>query len=136
MSANHLSNLSIRMKASGYREQFRLEVIKSAIDGFNHMVEAEKTGGRQINRPRRWESDLRQKQKHNKKRKTGSMEGSHHVPLFVPHTPGSELAKLMRKKEEENNQGRKICFLVFELGGTKIHHLLWRPNPWGGQKQQ
>ena len=21
-----------------------------------------------------------------------------------------------------------------ELGGTKIHHLLWRPNPWGGGK--
>ena len=26
------------------------------------------------------------------------------------------------------------CFLVVELKGTTIHHLLWRPNPWGGQK--
>ena len=52
----------------------------------------------------------------------------------MPHTPGSELAKLMRKKEEENNQGRKIRFLVVELGGTKIHNLLWKPNPWAGDK--
>ena len=133
VSANHLSNLSSRMKASGYSEQFRLEVIKSAINGFNHMVEAEQTGGRPVNRPRSWESDLRQKQKHHKK-KNWFRGGGHHVPLFVPHTPGSELAKLMRKKEEENNQGRKIRFLVVELGGTKIHHLLWKPNPWGGQK--
>ena len=81
------------MKASGYSEQFRLEVTKSAIDGFNHMVEAEKTGGRPINRPRSLESDLRQKQKHHKK-KNWFRGGGHHVPLFVPHTPGSELAKL------------------------------------------
>ena len=36
----------------------------------------------------------------------------------------------MRKKEEENNQGRKIRFLIVEQGGTKIHNLLWTPNPW------
>ena len=40
----------------------------------------------------------------------------------------------MRRKEEENNQGRKIRFLIVELGGTKIHHLLWKPNPWAGDK--
>ena len=34
--------------------------------------------------------------------------GGHHVPVFVPHTPGSELARRMRAKEQENNQGRKI----------------------------
>ena len=36
----------------------------------------------------------------------------------------------MRAKEEENNQGRKIQFLIVEQGGTKIHNLLWTPIPW------
>ena len=133
MAAGHLSHLSSRMRASGYEEQFRLEVIKSAVEGFNKMVEAEKSGGRPVNRPRSWEADKRQQQKYSKKR-SWYKGGGHHVPLFVPHTPGSELAKLMRKKEEENNQGRKIRFLIVELGGTKLHHILWRPNPWAGGK--
>ena len=133
VAASHLSNLSNRMKASGYSEVFRLQIIKSAVDGFNKMVEVERKGGRPLNRPRSWEEDCRQKQKHQKKRSWFS-KGGYHVPVFVPHTPGSELAKLMRRKEEENNQGRKIRFLIVELGGTKIHHLLWKPNPWAGDK--
>ena len=36
----------------------------------------------------------------------------------------------MRAKENENNQGRKTLFLIVELGGKKIHNLLWTPNPW------
>ena len=36
--ANHLSDLSKRMKASGYKEQFRMEVIKSAVEGLEKMA--------------------------------------------------------------------------------------------------
>jgi hypothetical protein len=36
----------------------------------------------------------------------------------------------MQAKEEENNQGRKTRFLIVELGGKKIHNLLWTPDPW------
>ena len=68
------------------------------------MVKVEREGGRPLNRPRSWEEDERQKSKFNKK-KNWFWTGGHHVPLFVPHTPGSELAKRMRGKEEENNQG-------------------------------
>ena len=123
VAAGHLSNFSSRMKSSGYCQKFRLEVIKSAVNGFHKMVQLERDGGRPLNRPRTWEEDKRQKQKHQKK-KNWFRAGGHHVPVFVPLTPGSELARRMRKKEEENNQGRKIRFLIVELGGTKIHHLL------------
>ena len=64
VAAGHLSHLSSRMRASGYEEQFRLEVIKSAVEGFNKMVEAEKSGGRPVNRPRSWEAHKRQQQKY------------------------------------------------------------------------
>ena len=43
------------------------------------------------------------------KRNAGSRkEAGYDVPLFVPHTPGGELAKRMRMKEAQNNQGRRI----------------------------
>ena len=71
------------------------------------------------------------RQEHRESRKQNWFRaGGHHVPVFVRHTPGSELAKSMRAKEEENNQGRKIRFLIVEQGGTKFNNLLWTPNPW------
>ena len=97
------------------------------------MTKVEEEGGRPVNRPRTWEPDLRQKQKHLKGR-NWFRNGGHHVPLFVPHTAGSQLANMVRAKEEENNQGRKIRFLICEVGGTKLHNLNWKPNPWCGEK--
>ena len=99
------------------------------------MVESKKSWGRPINRPRSWQADQRQKQKHDKK-KYWFRRGGHHVPLFVPHTPGSELVKLMKRKEEENNQGRQICFPIVELGGTKLHHIRLETQPLGRAEVQ
>ena len=33
-----------------------------------------------------------------------------------------------------HKKGRKIRFLVYEVGGTKIQNLNWKPNPWCGDK--
>ena len=108
------------MKASGDPERFRLEIIKSGVEGFEKMVKTEVEGGRPINRPRSWEADKRQVQKHMKGRNWFRNAG-HHVPIFVPHTPGSQLAKLIPAKKEKNNQGRP-------------GNLNWKPNPWCGEK--
>ena len=124
-----MTNLCVCMKAAGYDENFRLEKAKSAMNGFTKMVEVEREGERLINRPRSWEEDSRQIKK-DSKQKNWFRAGGHHVPVFVPHTPGSELARRMPAKEEENNQGRKTRFLIIELGGKKIHNLLWTPDPW------
>ena len=131
VAAGHLTDLCMRMRAAGYNEKFRLEVIKSAMHGFERMVKVEEEGGRPVNRPRSWEEDRCQVQvqKHSRQQ-NWFRAGGRHVPVFVPHTPGSELAKRMRAKEEENNQGRKTSFLIVELGGSKIHNQLWKPNPW------
>ena len=124
VAAEHMTELCARMKAAGYDEKFRLEVVKSAMDGFGKMVKVEREGGRLVNRPRSWEEDSRQARKASQQQ-NWFRSGGHHVPVFVPHTPGSELAKRMRAKENENNQGRKTRFLIVELGGKKIHNLLW-----------
>ena len=56
------------------------------------------------------------------------------IPLFIPHTPGEELVKRIRKKEAENNQGRTIRFLVVGKGGVTLENTLRRSNPWAGGK--
>ena len=54
------------------------------------------------------------------------------MPLFVPHTPRGVLAKAMREKEAQNNQGRKIRFKIVEKGGVTLEQMLRRSNPWAG----
>ena len=55
------------------------------------------------------------------------------MPLFVPHTPGGELAKRMREAEAKNHQGRKIRFKIVEKGGITLENLLRRSNPWSAE---
>ena len=106
-TAKHLNNFSARMKASGYGEKYRLEVIKSGVESFEKMVMEEKNGGRPINQGRTWNEDQRQKKKELQK-KNWYRSGGFDVPLFVPHTPNGELAKRMKEVEAKNQQGRKI----------------------------
>jgi hypothetical protein len=108
-------------------------VIKSGVEGFDKMVKEEREGGRPVNRPRSWEEDRRQKKKE-LQAKNWYRQGGYDVPLFVPHTPRGELAKLMRAKEAENNQGRKIRFKIIEKGGVTLEQKLRRSNPWAGGK--
>ena len=55
------------------------------------------------------------------------------MPLFVPHTPRGELVKRMKKKETENNQGRKIRFKFVGKGGLTLERKLKKIKPlvWG-----
>ena len=128
-TAKHLNNFSARMRASGYGEKYRLEVIKSGVEGFEKMVMEEKNGGRPINQRRTWNEDQRQKKKELQK-KNWYRSGGFDVPLFVPHTPNGELAKRMKEAEARNHQGRKIRFKIIEKGGVTLENLLRRSNPW------
>ena len=128
-TANHLNDFSKRLRLSGYNQDYRYQIIKSGVEGFEKMKDVASQGGRPINSPRTWEEDLRQKKKYFKK-KTWFKKGGFDVPLFVPHTPRGELAKRMRRKEGENNQGRKIRFRIVEKGGITLEQKLRRSNPW------
>ena len=130
-TVKHLNDFSERMKLSGYNEDYRYQVIKSGVEGFDKMLEEEQNGGRPINRPKSWEEDKRQKKKELQKR-TWYRKGGFDVPIFVPHTPRGVLAKAMREKEAQNNQGRKIRFKIVERGGVTLEQKLRRSNPWAG----
>ena len=132
-TVKHLNDFSERLKLSGYDEDYRFQVIKSGVEGFDKMLIEEQTGGRPINRHRSWEEDQRQKKKELQK-KNWFRTGGYDVPLFVPHTPRGALAKAMREKEAQNNQGRKIRFKIVEKGGVSLERKLRRSNPWAGGK--
>ena len=67
------------------------------------------------------------------KRNAGSRKEAMMSPIFVLHTPGGELAKRMRMKEAQNNQGRRIRFKIVEKGGITLEQLLRRSNPRAGE---
>ena len=116
VTVKHLDNFCERMKASGYNENYRFQVLKSGVEGFDKMLEVERSGGRPINRPRSWEEDERQKKKELQS-KVWFRAGGFDVALFVPHTPNGELAKRIRRMEAENHQGRSIRFKIIEKSG-------------------
>ena len=52
--------------------------------------------------------------------------------MFVPHTPGSALAKKLRENEEHLVKITGTKVKIIERTGTKIQDLLTRSNPWKG----
>ena len=70
-------------------------------------IQREANEGVPINKPRAYKEDQRQRKKGFQK-KCWFKKGGYDVPLFVPHSPGGELAKRMRMKEAQNNQYRRI----------------------------
>ena len=66
----HLNNFSARMRASGYGEKYRFEVLKSGVEGFEKMIAEEKNGGRPINQRRTW-MRIRGRKRRSSKRRTG-----------------------------------------------------------------
>ena len=93
------------------------------------MLNEEKAGGRPVNRKSSWERQLR-KRKKKTKAVTWHKRGGYHVPLFVPCTPNSELAKKIQVLEESTGRNRCVRFKVVETGGASIKSLLQRSNPW------
>ena len=56
------------------------------------------------------------------------------MPLFVPCTPGGELAKRISNVEKLNNQGRTIRFRIVERRGVTLEEKLRKSNPWAGER--
>ena len=52
--------------------------------------------------------------------------------LFVPHTPGSELAKRLRKEEERVSKVAGYRVKIVERTGTQLRRILCKKNPFTG----
>ena len=53
--------------------------------------------------------------------------------MFVPYTPGGELAKKLRENEEQVSKITKNRVKIVERTGVKLQDVLTKANPWKGQ---
>ena len=63
VSADILTEFSLRMKWSGYSDNFRAEVIYAAVTGFERILDQVDRGERPLHRPRTWNAEARRKKK-------------------------------------------------------------------------
>ena len=85
-----------RMMMAGYNEAYRHDVLTSATNIYDKKVQDDKDGICPLNRPPEYKRAERREQKRNKKR-NWSGRG---IPIIIPATEGSKLAKEMRKVSE------------------------------------
>ena len=77
----------------------------------------------------------KQMRKKNEKNRTERSEKKVLALLFVPQTPGGELAKLIQKVEDKNAKMMGTDRVrVVERGGTELKEMLCKNNPFGRQK--
>ena len=127
--AELLSEFSERLRDSGYSERFRVEVMKSILEGWRKMVEEQRKGGRPINRPRIWNQEEREDCKL-KKKTSWYRAGGYSTVIFCTYTPNSVLAKRWREVEERGAATRGWRYRVVELGRWSIRSSVCR-FPWG-----
>ena len=116
-----------RMREAGYNEKYRKRVLFAAIGIYDKKISDDEKGIRPLFRPKSWKKEERRKEKEYKKKEWATEKG-HIAPIFIPATPGGELAKEMRKiadKEAKNG----IHFNVLEIGGRTLRSEIQRSNP-------
>ena len=148
-----LSKMMVKMKRSGYDQRMRRRVLVAGMRGYEKMVETEEKGGRKVNRPR-WDGEkerryrklgakaswykrkskmpeTKYKGRGGGKRRGPEEESDIETVLFVPHTPGGELAALIQEEDDRFRKGTRLKRMkVVERGGTTIKDILSRKNPW------
>ena len=134
----HLNDFMLKMKNAGYGPKYRAQILNSALNAFNKMVEEDKIGKKPLHRSRTWNQESRILAKQSKMKnwyksvdKSGKVYKS---ILFVPPTPGSGLLKELKNREEELNKHKKERIKIVEKGGMKIETLLTNKNPFKNKK--
>ena len=84
------------------------------------------------------DDDHRRDRRVGKKRKRGEnvkqdQPSNNIAVMFVPFTPGGELARRLRESEAQLEKQTGYRIKIVERTGTKIEDLLHRSNPWQGQ---
>ena len=137
----HLTKFMLKMKNSGHKVNFRTRILKSSLNAFEKMVEEDKSGKKPLHRNRSWNKENRTKDKENKKnnwykidKNSEKSEKQFTSILFVPPTPGSELLKDIKKRDEELNKNEKDRINFFEKGCIKIEKLLTNKKPFKTEK--
>ena len=129
--AEFLSDFCLRMKISGYPQQYRKAIIESALAAWDKILLEDQFGLKPLYRSNDWKKEERRKEKEKKRsgwfRRMGGSKND--FPIFCPITPGSRLAERWKKVAEEVrlNSGGKLRPTVVEQTGLPISALLVNP---------
>ena len=132
IKADHLSDLCFSMMISGYDEHYRRQIINGVITRYRQIqfeVEAA---------TRRWYRD-RSTIQNDKKQKGGNNAASWHLrgdtrqTLQVPITPGSSLAKNMKKQIKDIVGPDKGKTMTIEMGGLPVTAGIMKSDPFRPQ---
>ena len=129
--AEFLSDFCLRMKISGYPQQYRKCIIESALAAWDKILLEDQFGLKPLYRSNSWMKQERRKEKEKKKiswfRRMGGMTND--FPIFCPITPGSRLAERWKRVAEEVrlNSGGKLRPTIIEQTGLPISALLVNP---------
>ena len=126
---SHLTNFMLKMKDSGYNERFREEIAASALKAFEMIIENDKKGIKPLHRNR--EQMLIDKRAKSSSGKNWWKKGkiSYNTVLYIPATPNSTLAKMIKKRERELNSNSNLRIKILEKGGTKFKNKIVKKNP-------
>ena len=127
--AEILTDYMRMLRRSGYNEKFRLEIMKSMKSGYEKIVDADKSGEKPLYRSRMWRRTERYKEKAEKKRGWFLRAGFSSV-VFVPYTPGDELAKRLRSTMERIMGGKRGGMKVVSQVGRSVCSMLQKADPW------
>ena len=120
----HLNQFTARMQYSGYDQQFRLQVIDSALKAYEKLCKAESDGERPLYRPKTWKKKEREEARKQKRLNWYKKGGSKSV-IFVPYTLNSELQKLYTEEVKRS----QLPIRVVEKAGTALKRKLQRSDP-------
>ena len=120
----HINKFMMKMQLSGYDQAFRCDIVKSAINAFEIMMEKEEMEIRPMHRPKEWQKAERMEQKERKK-KDWYKQGGFDSVIFIPSTPKGELKRLYH--HAIRSSGLRIK--VVERTGRTLKSELQRSNP-------
>ena len=120
----HLNNFTKKMQYSGYEQEIRYDITKSAINAYQIMMENEANDIRPINRPKNWHRMERIKQKETKRREWYK-QGGFDTVLFVPSTPKGKLKHVYENEIKKSG----IRMKVVERTGRTLKSQLQTSNP-------
>ena len=123
LKAEILSEFSHKLMISGYNEKFRLEIIQSAVRGYERQCQVADNGGTPLYRPRSYQRADRQRKK--LLTPTSWYRPADSV-IFVPATPQAKLAKEIQKVVTEEASRIGMTVKVVESGGTSMRQHLVR----------
>ena len=125
-----LEKFMTELRASGYSEHDRYQILHSGITSYNNLRKKEESGERPFFRNRQYQRNKRNEEKAAKK---GSWfktaENKYTTVFFVPPTPQSKLLKMLKNTEEKYSIGRSDKIKFVETAGVKYGDYYKNSNP-------